>query len=178
MENNFETASEPERIHILGVGNIGRLFAHALSKEQNRPPITLLLHRPNLLEEFEKMGRTIQITTNGVAERSDGYDAEVIPEGKFQDGPLIKNLIVPTKTIYTVDALSSVKHRLASQSTILFAQNGMGTMELVTEEVFPDVSNRPSYLACVMHHGVYSEGPFRSVHAGLADMTIGRGAQF
>ena len=100
-----------QRIHILGVGNIGRLFAHALAKEKDPPPITLLLHRASLLEEWGKVGRRIEITTDGVPDRSEGYDAQVIPsteQGRRDEG-IIKNLIVPTKTIHTVSALSSIK---------------------------------------------------------------------
>lgn len=176
MRNKEQEDVKADRIHVLGVGNIGRLFAHALAKENHPPPISLLLHRPSLLGEWEQAGRTIQITTDGVLDRSGGYDVEVIPSSEPEHplGGIIKNLIVPTKTIHTLSALSSIKGRLSAKTTILFAQNGMGTIEQVTENLFPDISSRPSYLACVNHHGVYSQGSFRSVHAGSANMTIGR----
>jgi 2-dehydropantoate 2-reductase len=168
-------ASTSAKIHILGVGNIGRLFAHALAKENDPPPISLLLHRGSLLQEWDKAGRAVELTTDAIPDRSGKYDVEVIPSRlEEQQGDIIKNLIVTTKTINTTSALSSIKNRLSSESTILFAQNGMGTMEEVTTEVFPEKSTRPSYLACVTNHGVYSQGPFRSVHAGRADVSIGR----
>lgn len=175
LQDDKHSAITSDRIHILGVGNIGRLFAHALAKEKNPPPITLLLHRKSLLEEWGEAGQEIQITTDGIPDRSSGYDTELIPSpGQIpQEADIIKNLIVPTKTIHTLPALTSIKSRLSSESTILFAQNGMGTIEQVTQRLFPDPCSRPHYLACITHHGVYSEGPFQSVHAGRANMTIG-----
>jgi 2-dehydropantoate 2-reductase len=163
------------RIHILGVGNLGRLFAHALAKAESTTPITLLLHRASLVQEWEQAGRRIQVTTDGVLDQTGIFDVELAsPEGP-QD--IIDNLIVTTKAIKTVPALAATKHRLTSNSTILLTQNGMGTAEELTEEVFRDASTRPNYLACVTSHGVYSQGPFRSVHAGLASVAIGRVAQ-
>jgi len=160
------------RIHILGLGNLGRLFAHALAKVENAPPITLLLHRASLADEWEKVGRRIEITTDGVPDRTGPFDVELVsPQGSQH---IIDNLIVATKTTKTIPAVSAIKHRLTSDSTILFTQNGMGTVEELTKALFEDPSTRPNYLACVTSHGVYSQGPFRSVHAGRASVTIGR----
>jgi 2-dehydropantoate 2-reductase len=166
-------ASNSGRIHVLGVGNLARLLAHALSKSPSPPPITLLFHRQSLLEEWEKAGRKIEITTNGVVSTSSNYEVEVVEELEgHQD--IIENLIVTTKTINTVNAISSVKHRLTFNSTLLFTQNGMGSIEEVTSAIFPNTSKRPHYLTAITSHGVYSTGPFRSVHAGLANITIGQ----
>jgi 2-dehydropantoate 2-reductase len=165
--------SNSGRIHVLGVGNLARLFAHALSKSPNPPPITLLFHRQSLLEEWEKARCNIEITTNGVVSTSSNYEAEVVEEQEgHQD--IIENLIVTTKTVNTVKAIFSVKHRLISNSTLLFTQNGMGSIEEVTSSIFSNTSKRPHYLTAITSHGVYSTGPFRSVHAGLANITIGR----
>lgn len=167
--------SSSGHIHILGVGNLGRLFAHALAKADHTTPITLLLHRESLVQEWEQAGCKIQVTTDGVLDQTGTFNVELTaPEGQ-QD--IIDNLIVTTKAIKTVSAVSAIKHRLTSNSTILLTQNGMGTAEELTEQVFRDASSRPNYLACVTSHGVYSQGPFRSVHAGLASIAIGRVAQ-
>lgn len=161
------------RIHVLGLGNLGRLFAHELAIQPSPPPITLLLHRPGLLEEWDEARRKIEITTEGVVSSSSNYDVELVSRQPRQD-EIIENLIVATKTLNTVKALSSIKHRLTYNSTVLFTQNGMGTMEEVTNALFPYASSRPHYLASVTSHGVYTLRPFRSVHAGLANVTIGR----
>jgi 2-dehydropantoate 2-reductase len=49
----------------------------------------------------------------------------------------------------------------------------MGTIEEVASTLFPNSSTRPHYLASATSHGVYSLGPFSSVHTGLANITIG-----
>ncbi|KAL3425349.1 putative 2-dehydropantoate 2-reductase [Phlyctema vagabunda] len=166
------------RVHVLGMGNLGLLFAHSLywQTPEKRPPITLLLHRPGLLHDWNG---TISIAPGyshgGTAASRDGYDVELLEKHAGDGGGNnIKNLILTTKTINTVSALTSIKHRLTPQSTILFAQNGMGTIEEVNEKVFPDTSTRPNYLASVVSHGVYGEGPFRSVHAGMGTVSLGR----
>jgi 2-dehydropantoate 2-reductase len=69
--------------------------------------------------------------------------------------------------------MSSIKHRLTYNSTVLFTQNGIGTIEEVASALFPNSSTRPHYLASATSHGVYSLGPFRSVHTGLANITTG-----
>jgi 2-dehydropantoate 2-reductase len=166
-------ASTSGRIHVLGVGNLGRFFAHALAIRPNPPPITLLLHRASLLEEWEKAGRRIEITTDGIPNSKGTFDVEVVEDSQ-QSEDIIENLIVTTKTINTVKALASVKHRLTTDSTILFAQNGMGTVEEVTSSIFEEASKRPNYLASITSHGVFSTGPFRSVHAGMANVAIGQ----
>jgi len=159
------------RIHVLGLGNLGRLFAHELAIQPSPPPITLLLHRQDLVTEWETAEKKIEIKTEGVVASSSDYDVELVSQ---EQGGILENLIVATKTLNTAKALSSIKHRLASSSTILFTQNGMGTVEDVTSSVFPNPSTRPYYLKSITSHGVYSLGPFRSVHAGLANVTIGR----
>jgi 2-dehydropantoate 2-reductase len=54
MDRQYATqTSVPRRIHILGTGSIGKLVAHSLRGIANPPPITLLLHRKNLLQAWE-----------------------------------------------------------------------------------------------------------------------------
>lgn len=176
-----QTSTTASRIHVLGIGNIGKLFAHALAMQDIPPPITLLLHRANLIQDWSEAGRTIEIITAGVSSKGGVFDIEAVhaqPEdlsATKRRGPrdIIHNVIVATKATSTVAAISAIKDRLTHESTILFAQNGMGTAEDVSKIVFPDVATRPRYLACVTSHGVYSQGPFRSVHAGFGSVAIG-----
>lgn len=172
------------RIHILGVGNIARLLAHAIATNPSPPPITLLLHRSSLQQEWIDAKESIEITRDGIAKRGGSYDIEVLSAApsilELPDSPQngtnekkIENLIITTKTINTADAISSLKHRLDEHSTLLFTQNGMGTVEEVVNKFFSKVSTRPKILAAVISHGIYSTGPFQSVHAGLGTVTIG-----
>lgn len=173
-----DNATTSRRIHVLGVGNIGLLFAHSLGKLHDPPPITLLLHRANLACEWEESGRTVEVITHGRSERDGDFDVQVIKatedESMLENKDIIENLILATKTINTVAALSAIKDRLTRSSTILFAQNGMGTVEEVNEKVFVDPSSRPNYLSCIVSHGAFTQGPFRLVHAGFGTVAIGQ----
>lgn len=92
--------------------------------------------------------------------------------GKNADYP-IQNLIVTLKAHMTVSGLLAVKNRLSSESTILFLQNGMGIIDEVNKEVFPDPSTRPNYMLGINSHGVHSEEPFKATHAGQGTMSLG-----
>ncbi|KAK0113791.1 hypothetical protein ONS95_014041 [Cadophora gregata] len=171
------------RIHILGLGNLGRLFAHALATLPNPPRITLLFHRPSLLDDWEAAGRQIQIASKDLSSTSSSsnYTIEVIDSNSStlgsstlspSQGP-IQNLLITTKAQHTLRALIPLLPRLTKSSTLLFAQNGLGTIDEVTAALFFNPSTRPKYLAAITSHGVYSTGPFKSVHAGLADVKVG-----
>ncbi|KAI9703263.1 MAG: hypothetical protein M1836_007829 [Candelina mexicana] len=184
-------ATIDRRVYIIGSGNIGKLLAHSLAGLPNRPPITLLLHRPYLIQLWHKEGQAIELITDGVAETRTGYDVELVRPTYYSQagttspsrdsdaseindgnkdidpGPLIHNLIVTTKAQHTIFALSAVKDRLTHESTILFLQNGMGVIEEVNEKVFPDVETRPNYLLGITTHGVYPKSSFSAVHAGF-----------
>lgn len=202
----------PRRIYILGTGSIGKLIAHSLSSLPDPPPITLLLHKPSLMQSWRDAGQCIQLTTAGVPDTVGGFDVELAmpnrrergKEIEFEDDPkrtfipklessprvtpdgttaprgagadsteLITNLIVTTKAPSTVSAISAVKHRLSSSSTICFLQNGMGVIDEVNRDLFPDDSTRPNYMQGIISHGVHSSSPFSATHAGMGTIQVG-----
>lgn len=165
-----------ERIHILGVGNIGRLFAHALANEPDPPPVTLLL-KPSQIEQKKGADYDIELTVDGVPNRGGKYDVDVISSKDHSAEPrgsnFIRYLIVSTKALDTQMAIHKIKHRLTSDSTIMFTQNGMGMVEEVNKE-FGRRDKRPHFLACVTCHGVLANGPFSSTLAGRGEVAVGR----
>jgi 2-dehydropantoate 2-reductase len=130
----YSKAAPEHRIHVLGVGNLGRFIAHSLRKSHPNLPITLLFHRPSLVGEWGKSGHCIEITTNDIRDRETGFDTEVI--GKLEEQSLkfdgnedpISNLVIATKAHATKAALGLVARRIDSKSTLLFTQNGMGNI--------------------------------------------------
>lgn len=84
-----------------------------------------------------------------------------------QDDGHIDCLVVTCKASDTVRALSTVRHRLTPDSTVLLLQNGMGTIEEVSEAVFPDPSDRPHYMSGVISHGLMRKAPFQVSHTGV-----------
>ncbi|KAI8939377.1 hypothetical protein NX059_003160 [Plenodomus lindquistii] len=159
----------PSPVHIIGLGNLGKLLAHSLRRQHPELPITLLFHRPSLVEEWKSAGRCIDIVRGGISNRQSDFTYEYVSG----NGSRIQQLIVATKTHATVRALQPIRHRLDASSTLLFLQNGIGTIDEVTTHLFPDTSRRPKYLAGIFNHGVYATSTFSSVHAGVADAVIG-----
>ena len=86
---------------------------------------------------------------------------------------IIYNLIVSVKAPQTVKAIQRVAHRLTRESTIMFLQNGMGILDEVNEQLFPNEDYRPTYVIGVVTHGLYSNGPFSVEHAGEGTIALG-----
>ncbi|OCL13482.1 2-dehydropantoate 2-reductase [Glonium stellatum] len=173
--SSTHASHDKKSIYILGVGSIGKLFAHSLAKSSSAPPVTLLLHRPELAVDCDKAGGCIEVVKNGSADKQCGFQTEVILQkgGDTSTHEIITNLIVVTKAQATVPALQPLKHRLTNESTILFLQNGLGVTEEVTARIFPNPSSRPQYLAGITTHGAYPTAPFSIVHAGIGTATVG-----
>ncbi|QSZ30502.1 hypothetical protein DSL72_000056 [Monilinia vaccinii-corymbosi] len=163
-------------IHILGIGNLGKLCAHSIATKSNPPPLTLLLHRPHLYHVKRSERPSIKIYHGGVWHGGGHYDSELISETDNHENSgtkKISNLIVTIKAYKMVEALSTIKHRLSPTSTVLFIHNGMGVAEDVNTFVFPNAEDRPHYLFGIASHGVYQKGPFTAVLAGHGSITIG-----
>jgi 2-dehydropantoate 2-reductase len=127
-----------KNIHILGVGNLSKLIAHALREFHPRTPLTLLFHRASLVDDWERAGQRIEIVRNGQPNLQGNFNYEIVDEPVGE----IENLIVGTKTYATVNALKPLRDRLSSRSNLLFLQNGIGmssfsnNIEEPTEDCF------------------------------------------
>ncbi|KAF2709695.1 hypothetical protein K504DRAFT_455379 [Pleomassaria siparia CBS 279.74] len=99
-------------------------------------------------------------------------ETPIIHEGESTEP--ISSLILCTKATSVLQALSGVKHRLNKESVILFMQNGMGIVEMVNREIFPDPETRPYYMLGVNTHALRSTpgAPFTTVHAGFGTIAV------
>ncbi|KZL77153.1 2-dehydropantoate 2-reductase [Colletotrichum tofieldiae] len=173
-----------QRVYILGVGNLGVLFASSLASLPEPPPITLVLHRKDhLLSWREQPG--IEITRRGSVHKYLDFDVELWSEEppstglrrEVAEGQGIHNLIVATKASQAIQEVDRVRRYLNDNSTIAFAQNGMCKLwppygKMYAKSRYLGASH-PNWLACVTTHGVTSLGRFKSVHASEADLKIG-----
>ncbi|KAL6698858.1 ketopantoate reductase PanE/ApbA C terminal domain-containing protein [Trichoderma pleuroticola] len=185
------TCNQP-RVHVLGLGSIGTFAAHCLAEipAPLTPSITLLLHRPNLVDEYIRRGRKIRLETidGEVIDHHDDYNVEVLDNGEWHrvqaetgrrgssppvQDDIIDHLIVSVKGAQTTAALKPLKHRLNASSHILFLQNGSGMVEAANEEVFTDPATRPNYLTGVISHGVTLNAPFDITHTGFSATSLG-----
>jgi len=180
----LEVASEAKkstsrRIHMLGLGRVGKFVAHSLAGIPNRPPITLLFHNKRLFRMWDRHGRTMELQQHGISEKREGFDvslaepAEQEAQTKLEEGETIYNLILAVKGHAAVAALSTIAHRLTSESTILFLQNGMGIIDKVNEKVFLDADTRPSYMVGLSTYRLHSEGQFAISRHGVGTMALG-----
>lgn len=178
------------RIHILGLGSVGRFIAHTLRGVPNPPPITLLFHRHKTLQAWESSSKVLSLKTGESTEKRGGFDAELFtprPRHHGKELPFerdleweepsdpINSLILCCKAPDVVSALSGVRHRLGPESVILFLQNGMGIVDEVNEEIFPDPKTRPHYMLGINTHGlnVPNKEPFSAIHAGFGTVSLG-----
>lgn len=170
---------------MLGVGNLGRLFASGLAKLQPKPPpITLILHRKELLEQWVA-SPGLEIFRHEQVEKFLDFDVEWWTEERPSIGPVVEvttdasiaNLVVATKASDALPQVDRLRRYLDGKSTVVFTQNGMCNLwppvgEIYNDHRFPDCSS-PNWLACVTTHGVVNLGPFRSRHASVAGATVG-----
>ncbi|KZM20490.1 2-dehydropantoate 2-reductase [Ascochyta rabiei] len=190
------------RVHILGVGNVGSFIAHAIRGIPSPPPVTLLFPRWERLNAWRESPQRLSLVTEGDTEMRDGYDAELaIPRVRFHGNEVglsssvtgqassfhepqtlegestepISSLIVCCKAPVVLQGLSAVKHRLHKHSVVLFLQNGMGIVDEVNRDIFPDPATRPHYMLGINSHGLHSapDAPFTTVHAGFGTISLG-----
>ncbi|KAL7806007.1 ketopantoate reductase PanE/ApbA C terminal domain-containing protein [Trichoderma gracile] len=173
------------RIFILGIGNLGRLYASCLSMHSPRPPITLVVHKQELLAQWIH-GPGLEITRSGRLYRGkDEFQIELWTEQAPTHGPVrevahankIRNLIVATKASAAMTEADRLRRYLDSSSSVAFLQNGMSKLwppygQKYVAKRYPE-NDAPNFMACVTNHGVLSEGPFKSLHASPADSAVG-----
>ncbi|KAJ4983435.1 putative 2-dehydropantoate 2-reductase [Stagonosporopsis vannaccii] len=183
------------RVHVLGVGNVGTFVAHAIRGVPNPPPVTLLFPSWDRLNAWRDSPQRLAVVTEGDAEVRDGYDAELaIPRVRFHGNEVglvgthgephtlageatapIHSLVVCCKAPTVLQGLSAVKHRLHRDSVVLLLQNGMGLVDELNRDLFPDPATRPHYMLGINSHGLHSSpaAPFTTTHAGFGTISLG-----
>lgn len=84
-----EQKDVPRRIHIVGTGSIGKLVAHSLRSLPSPPPVTLLFHRPHLIDAWERGPKKVTIHDNGYDVARGGFDVELAPQERMEHGILL-----------------------------------------------------------------------------------------
>ena len=150
---------------------IDKSQAHVPEPDAATPPKTIFEARDPLDQEDE-----MNAWFAGPVEESPDEQAVKLGQEGINDEDseeIIYNLIVSVKAPQTVKAIQRIAHRLTRGSTIMFLQNGMGILDEVNEQLFPDEEYRPTYVIGVVTHGLYSNGPFSVEHAGEGTIALG-----
>ncbi|QPG95663.1 hypothetical protein C2857_001603 [Epichloe festucae Fl1] len=177
-----------KRIFILGVGNIGRLYASLLAKHPNPVPITLVVHRKELLSQWVA-GEGVRLThhrgSGKTPDKNKDFDIEWWTETRPRCGPVrevadggkLHNLFISTKASAAMLEADRLRRYLDKSSSLVFAQNGMSKLWPPHGPIYVasryHAGNAPNFSACVVNHGVLSTGPFQSTHTAPADASIG-----
>jgi len=175
LELQKEKVEFNRTIHILGLGTAGKYIAHSLAGLPNGPPVTLLMHRPLIMQQWHDEGAAIRILINGVCHVQTGFHIESSANFQRRDptqrfpgfGPNLEHsaeppssaidmLIVTTDANTTFSALFSIRHRLRKSTTICFIQDGLGILEKINKNIFPDPYERPTYILGSMSHRLAS----------------------
>ena len=167
--------AESKKIHVLGSGAVGKFLAHHMAELPFAPSITLLLHRPLLMQTWHDEGAAIRLLSHdGDLKVSNAFNIEssVAPDddkdnirrlerlrfgteleiSALQPSETIDSLLVTTEPRMMIPALKSIKHRLRPESTVCIIADGLGLIEQVNAEVFPDPYSRPHYMTGSISH--------------------------
>ena len=151
------------RVHVLGGGSLGSLFASHFAKAT--VPTTLLL-RPEAAR-LAGPNCTISVT----AEDSVGVDRQTLPcepADRTVKQPF-DILVVAVKAFDARPALEAVGTRVASSSTVILMCNGA----LAVADDLAHVLGDASLLCATTTHGAWSRGPQDLHHAGRGGTWIG-----
>ncbi|KAE8334623.1 hypothetical protein BDV24DRAFT_156706 [Aspergillus arachidicola] len=165
-----------DTIHLLGLGSVGVLVAHALAGVQNRPHLNLLFHRP-----INHPPSLLAVTREGVTQYESNFSAEEYRDGCWYQASSdissnedpIHLLVVTVKAHHTLSSIRLVKHRLTHHSTVLFLQNGLGVLDELDAEIFPDPSKRPCYMSGIVTHCVHRKAFLSAVHTATGSIALG-----
>ena len=168
-----------ERVEVItdGVSVVRRGFDHEPVPDGPAYAANRYADRPEInLDSQTRSSRGPEVVPNTNKESLEPLDEAASSTSKSTLGPentTIWNLVVSVKAPNTVIALSRVAHRLCRDSTITFLQNGMGIIDEVNRQLFPDVEERPNYVLGVISHGVIRISPYSVRHAGFGTIAIG-----
>ncbi|RDW77422.1 hypothetical protein BP6252_05475 [Coleophoma cylindrospora] len=153
-------------IHVLGSGPVGKYVAHSLSRLPNPPPVSLILHHPLLLQQWQDEGQAIRLVKDSHVDvncdvnidtsypAQQGYPVGDSNELAHSENSVIDHLIVTTEGGVTIPALKAIKHRLRTFSTVCIISDGLGIVEEVNSMLFPSPLIRPNYVLGSMSHNV------------------------
>ncbi|PIE24019.1 MAG: hypothetical protein CSA60_03840 [Neptuniibacter caesariensis] len=141
---------------ILGAGAIGNLWGCNLSYMNH--PVTLILKNTDKLKQYQQAGKALTLNKKRYL-----VDAELA-----DNNTLIEQLLITTKSTDTVEAVTSIKDRIAEHAKIIVLQNGMGTQQWVSD-TFPAADVNWASTT----DGAWLASPFTVVHAGKGVTRIG-----
>ncbi|KAM0743406.1 hypothetical protein ACQRIT_003583 [Beauveria bassiana] len=187
VEAPITTPSEPvKRIYIVGPGNVGRLYASYMSRQRDALPITLVVHRKELLSQWVTSEGVVLADRGGKVTKNKQFDVEWWTESRPRYGPVrevadgekLHNVFISTKANAGLGEADRLRRYLGRCSSVVFAQNGVSKLWAPYGPLYVasryQAEDAPSFSACVVNHGISAAaGLFHSIHTSPADAFIG-----
>lgn len=148
------------RLHILGAGSLGLLWAARLARR--RVPVTLLLRDRAALEQWSARGGQVHLQEGELT------SAFPLAAQRIEDAESIDCLILATKAYAATQALEAAIPRLAPDGTVVMLQNGMAA-QCQAKALWPD---RRILFASVTD-GAWLAAPGHVVWAGHGPTRVG-----
>ncbi|CAN3478810.1 2-dehydropantoate 2-reductase [Diutina catenulata] len=167
----------PIKIHVLGAGAMGQLMAHELYQALgNRVDPVLILKNPQTLGAYVRNYRS-SVTVSSADASGQRYTStsplRAVTGRRLVDGP-IENLVISTKSHVTSAALRPYVDSITPATNILMFQNGMGVMERLVHNYWPDRTQRPTFYQAITTHGACKQDPFTVAHLGNGAITMAK----
>ncbi|PMB65768.1 putative 2-dehydropantoate 2-reductase [Beauveria bassiana] len=187
VEAPIASALEPvKRIYIVGPGNVGRLYASYMSRQRNALPITLVVHRKELLSQWVTSEGVVLADRGGKVTKNKQFDVEWWTESRPRYGPVrevadgekLHNVFISTKADAGLGEADRLRRYLGRCSSVVFAQNGVSKLWAPYGPLYVasryQAEDAPSFSACVVNHGISAAaGLFHSIHTSPSDAFIG-----
>lgn len=166
-----------QKIYVLGAGSMGSLVAHELKTMHPNIAQTILLFK-NQQRYNGFIAKDSQLTIS--RQNGDNIHTSQSQMPSWAQPPTLKgggyapidNLIISTKVYQTEAAIKPYISNITPKSNILFLQNGMGMVERLTENLWPNADLRPNLFQAISTHGAYMSLPHVIHHVGLGKLSI------
>lgn len=169
------TLATKPAIHIVGMGSMGAILTVNLLQYTNTEVIPLFRNSDRLSQFQKDSNSTVGIRRLYAPGQplitkklTQSYSPENYPGGRIQ------NLVVTTKTYQTKNALKPYLPFIDSNTNLILIQNGLGVLEVLRDEVFPQMEGRPKLFQGVISHGAFQDKGFIYNHAGFVGIKIAR----
>ncbi|KAI1109525.1 hypothetical protein F5Y14DRAFT_458135 [Nemania sp. NC0429] len=160
-DKKIKTPPLSRRVSILGFSSQAKFFAHALASRpgisidiiaHHRLPITRWGEEYRRLSLFDIKGQHVSSAPIPCPRLI--WDRRQYFRRSLRDSDFLDNVIVDTATTAVLPSLKFLRPLIDRRTTICFLHPGLGLVERLIEEVFPDPLDRPNIMLGYSTHVV------------------------
>ncbi|KAI3321498.1 hypothetical protein HD806DRAFT_545728 [Xylariaceae sp. AK1471] len=166
------------RIHILGFSAHAKFLGHALASVPGRPPISILAHHGLVMSRWGEENRSLSLYDyrgKHISSARIRCPEPIIKPRRYlerlQDSDFLDNLIIDTTSVAILPSLRQLRHRIDHRTSICLLHTGLGLMEMINEELFPDFLERPNF---ILGHSTHRVAKFSSYMYSIKHKTPGK----